>query len=128
MPKQFARPANAAGRNTWAFPSEDSDGLDDVVLNAEFLNPLDVDAIPPDNSLSAPPPFALSQIVQQLRTSWGGSFEGTTESWAGSGAINYYIGGTPFASGTPEIPFTTSMTSYMQGRAELAFELWDDLI
>src|SRR5882757_708764 len=74
------------------------------------------------------PVFSLGQIVQQLRTQWGGSWEGTTESWSGAGAINYYIGGTPYASGAGEAAYTTTMTSLMQSRATLAFELWDDLI
>src|SRR5882762_342177 len=80
------------------------------------------------SGLSAPPAFSLAQIVQQLRTSWGGAWEGTTESWSGSGAINYYIGGTAYASGSGEAAYTTTMTSLMQSRAALAFELWDDLI
>ena len=77
---------------------------------------------------SAPPVFSLDHIVQQLRTSWGGSYEGTTQSWSGTGAINYYIGGTPYASGSGEAAYTTTMTALMQSRAVLAFELWDDLI
>jgi hypothetical protein len=80
------------------------------------------------SGLSAPPAFSLTQIVQQLRTQWGGSWEGTTESWSGAGAINYYIGGTPYASGAGEAAYKTTMTSLMQSRATLAFELWDDLI
>jgi serralysin len=79
-------------------------------------------------TLSAPPAFSLAQIVQQLRTQWGGSFEGTTASWSGSGPIDYYIGGTPYSSGSGEIPYKTSMTALMVSRATLAFELWDDLI
>jgi hypothetical protein len=80
------------------------------------------------SGLGAPPAFSLNQIVQQLRTSWGGSYEGTTESWSGTGPINYYIGGTPYASGSGEAAYKTTMTSLMQSRATLAFELWDDLI
>ena len=76
----------------------------------------------------APPVISLGQIVGQLRTSWGGSYEGTTESWGGTGAISYYIGGTPYASGSGEAAYTVTMTSLMQSRATLAFELWDDLI
>jgi Peptidase M10 serralysin C terminal len=78
--------------------------------------------------VNAAPAFSLAQIVQQLRTQWGGSFEGTTESWSGSGPINYYIGGTPYPSGSGEIAYKTSMTQLMVSRAVLAFELWDDLI
>ena len=48
-----------------------------------------------DAGVGAPPAFSLAQIIQQLRTSWGGTFEGSTESWPGSGPINYYIGGAP---------------------------------
>src|ERR1043166_7835662 len=79
-------------------------------------------------TLGAPPSFSLAQIIQQLRTQWGGSFEGTTDSWAGSGAIPYFIGGTPYSSGSGEIPYKAGMTALMQSRATLAFELWDDLI
>jgi hypothetical protein len=43
----------------------------------------------------APPVFTDAQIVQQLRTQWGG-IEGATVSWAaGSAPISYYIGGNP---------------------------------
>src|ERR1700716_588338 len=66
----------------------------------------------------APPPaFSLSQIFHQLTTSWGGSYEGTTESWSGTGPINYYIGGTPYASGSGEAAYKTTMDSLMQSRA-----------
>ena len=76
----------------------------------------------------APPAFSLAQIIQQLQTQWGGSYEGTTEHWPGSGPIPYYIGGTPYASGSGEISYWTTMTSLMTSRTALAFELWDDLI
>jgi Ca2+-binding RTX toxin-like protein len=76
----------------------------------------------------APPAFSLTQIIQQLRTQWGDSFEGATMSWSGAGAISYYIGGTPYSSGSGEIAYWTSMTALMISRATLAFELWDDLI
>jgi Ca2+-binding RTX toxin-like protein len=79
-------------------------------------------------TVSAPPAFSTAQIIQQLRTQWGGSYEGTTESWPGSGPINYYIGGAPYASGSGEISYKTTMTSLMVSRGVLAFELWDDLI
>jgi autotransporter passenger strand-loop-strand repeat protein len=76
----------------------------------------------------APPVFTDAQIVQQLRTQWGG-IEGATVSWAaGSAPISYYMGGNPYPSGSSEIPYTTAMTALMQSRAALAFELWDDLI
>src|SRR5258708_5720692 len=76
----------------------------------------------------SPPVFSLGQIGQQLRTSWGGSYEGTTESWSGPGGTNYYLGGTADASGSGEAAYKTTMTPLMQSRAALAFELWDDLI
>ena len=75
-----------------------------------------------------PPVFSLAQIIQQLQTQWGGSYEGTTEHWSGTGPISYYIGGAPYASGSGEIAYWTTMTSLMTSRATLAFELWDDLI
>ena len=78
--------------------------------------------------LGAPAAFSLAQIVQQLRTQWGGSFEGATLAWSGTGAIDYFIGGTPYPSGSGEITYKTGMTALMQTRAVLAFELWDDLI
>ena len=76
----------------------------------------------------APPAFSLAQIIQQLQTQWGGAYEGTTEHWPGTGPIPYYIGGTPYASGSGEISYWTTMTALMTSRAALAFELWDDLI
>ena len=79
-------------------------------------------------TLSAPGAFSLAQIIQQLRTQWGGSFEGSTLGWGGTGAIDYFIGGTPYSSGSGEITYKTGMTALMQTRAALAFELWDDLI
>ena len=87
--------------------------------------PADVSAA--DGTAGAPPVFSLDQIIHQLRTSWGGSAEGTTESWAGSGPINYYIGGTPYST-AEEGAYKVTMTSLMVSRAVLAFELWDDLI
>src|SRR5215210_8024290 len=77
--------------------------------------------------VSAQPAFSLAQIVQQLRTQWGGSNEGTTESWPGTGPINYYIGGAPYST-AKEGASKVSMTALMQSRAALAFDLWDDLI
>lgn len=85
-------------------------------------------AISTNAAIGAPPVFSLAQIVQQLRTQWGGSFEGTTASWPGTGAIPYFIGGTPYPSGSGEIAYKTTMTALMISRATLAFELWDDLI
>lgn len=79
-------------------------------------------------SAAAPPVFTTSQVVQQLRTSWGGSFEGRTMSWSGTAPINYYIGGVPYPSGSSEITSFVLMSSFMIARAVLAFELWDDLI
>ncbi len=79
-------------------------------------------------AIGAPSSFSLAQVVQQLRTQWGGSFEGVTMSWSGSGPIPYYINGTPYASGSGEIAYKTNMSSLMVSRAALAFELWDDLI
>jgi peptidase M10/serralysin-like protein/VCBS repeat protein/matrixin len=75
-----------------------------------------------------PSVFSLAQIIQQLQTQWGGSYEGTTESWAGTSPISYYIGSTPYSSGSGEIAYWTPMTALMTSRAALAFELWDDLI
>jgi serralysin len=75
-----------------------------------------------------PSVFSLAQIIQQLQTQWGGSYEGTTEHWAGTGPISYYVGSTPYSSGSGEIAYWTPMTALMTSRAALAFELWDDLI
>jgi len=81
-----------------------------------------------DVGVGAPAAFSLAQIVQQLRTQWGGSFEGSTLAWPGTGPIAYFIGGTPYPSGSGEIAYKTTMTALMTSRATLAFELWDDLI
>lgn len=75
----------------------------------------------------AAPVFSTRQIIQQLRTQWGG-IEGATASWGGTGPLDYYIGGNPYQSGSSEIAYTAGMAALMQGRAVLAFELWDDLI
>jgi Ca2+-binding RTX toxin-like protein len=86
----------------------------------------------PDAGLEfLPPPASPSTAIYQLRTSWTGtgSFgDGTTRSWAGTGAIAYVIPDTPYASGSGEIPYQLDMTALMKDRARLAFELWDDLI
>jgi Ca2+-binding RTX toxin-like protein len=88
---------------------------------------LDSAAVIVNAGVSAAPVFSLAQIIQQLRTQWGGAYEGTTESWSGSGPINYYIGGPPYST-AEEGAFKVNMTALMVSRAVLAFELWDDLI
>ena len=74
--------------------------------------------------------MSLDQVVQQLRTQWGGSFEGTTLSWSGTSDIFYSIPlVTPFDSESEEnAHFIENLSPLMQDRARLAFELWDDLI
>lgn len=71
------------------------------------------------------PVFSDDQIVQWLRTQWDGSSEGSTRS---TSTQTYYIGGSPYASGSAEAGWKVEMTALMKSRAALAFELWDDLI
>jgi hypothetical protein len=78
------------------------------------------------------PTFTLSQIVNQLTTSWG--FGDTdTRAWHGSSTITYSI---PNVTPTNVAGYTPSegganlvlMTAHEVATANLAFELWDDVI
>jgi hypothetical protein len=95
-------------------------------------------APPPDDggtgTTPAPPKpyFWLPQIINQLSTSWGGTDEGTTRTWAGSPILYSIANGatSPNDFGGPESEGYDGamMTAYKTGMAVLAFELWDDLI
>ena len=75
---------------------------------------------------SAPPTFTLPQIQTQLRTQWGGNQEGKTWTWLGTTNVTYSIDAN--VSGPSEASGLVGMTTLMEDRARLAFELWDDLI
>jgi Ca2+-binding RTX toxin-like protein len=76
---------------------------------------------------SAPPPtFTLSQIQTQLRTQWGGDQEGKTWTWLGTTNVTYSIDTN--VTGVSESSGLVGMTTLMEDRARLAFELWDDVI
>src|SRR5262245_17795529 len=75
----------------------------------------------------AKPVFTLGQITTQLRTQWGGSQEGHTWSWVGASNITYSMPSSG-PSGQSESAGYVAMTTLMQDRARLAFELWDDVI
>jgi Ca2+-binding RTX toxin-like protein len=75
---------------------------------------------------SAPPTFTLSQIQTQLRTQWGGSQEGKTWTWLGATNITYSIDAN--VGGVSESTGLVGMTTLMENRARLAFELWDDVV
>lgn len=85
------------------------------------------DAGPVTYAAASKPSLDLNGAIYQLRTQWGGSWEGTTESWGGTGAITYNFPTVPLAGGTENTGFT-AMTSFQKTQARLAFELWDDLI
>src|SRR5262245_43517287 len=73
------------------------------------------------------PIFSLSQVTTQLRTQWGGSQEGHTWTWLGTSNITYSMPDSGPA-GRPESAGYVAMTTLMQDRARLAFELWDDVL
>src|SRR5262245_14638431 len=80
--------------------------------------------------MPSPPSFTLAQIIDQLQTQWGGSYDGTYRSWAGA-TVHYSIPNTaPNDEGDGEATgFNAAMmTSYKRDMAREAFELWDDLI
>ncbi|MEC9343235.1 MAG: M10 family metallopeptidase C-terminal domain-containing protein, partial [Pseudomonadota bacterium] len=81
----------------------------------------------PGVSSGAPPSFDIDDIVTQLRTSWGGSWENATFPLH-SGTIYYAILTSSPKDSSPENAGFQAMTTRMASRAEEAFELWDDLI
>ena len=93
--------------------------------------------IPLIDPLSTPwkPWLTLDQVAAQLQTQWGGAREGDRYTWTDS-TVYYSIvrdGLAPQDTVTPmrdeAAAFSSRfMTDLMYGRAQLAFELWDDLI
>ena len=81
---------------------------------------------PVSGGASAPPVFTLTQIQTQLRTQWGGNQEGKTWTWLGTTNVTYSIDAN--VTGVSEASGLIGMTTLMEDRARLAFELWDDLI
>lgn len=76
------------------------------------------------------PVFTDAQIVQALRTSWGGSDQGTTRRFAGS-HVTYGVPGTAPADlfgPAAETAGFTAPGAAATAAITLAFELWDDLI
>ncbi len=104
-------------------PQDDQDSSPEVPGNQSGVLTI-AGGSPPS---SGPPVFSDDQVVEWLRTQWGGQLEGSTRAWFGS-SVYYYVGGTPYQSGSVEAYSKTSMTSLMESRATLAFELWDDVI
>src|SRR5262245_6850189 len=76
-----------------------------------------------------PATFSLAQIIYQLQTQFGGSYEDTYRSWAGP-TVYYSIPTTaPDAQLNETAGFDGAMmTSHKRAMAREAFELWDDLI
>jgi len=76
---------------------------------------------------SAAPAFTLGQIIDQLRTSWGGAYENTYRAWFSStvtySIADYYPANAPYGEVT-----AYTMTAVMKNTARLGFELWDDAI
>src|SRR5262245_47621037 len=77
--------------------------------------------------VSAGPAFNLSQIINQLRTQWGGGAEGTYRAWFGSNVsysiADYYPTNANYSEAEAYI-----MSAVMKGTLRLGFELWDDAI
>ena len=72
--------------------------------------------------------LALVDIINQLRTSWGGDDEGHTRSWVGT-TVNYSIVETPFGFPLPdEFAGITAITDTQKAFIRDAFDMWDDLI
>jgi serralysin len=74
-----------------------------------------------------PVSFTLSQVIQQLRTSWGGFAENNTYPFVGN-PISYAILTAAPLDSSPENTGWQAMSTLMANRAAEAFELWDDLI
>lgn len=81
-------------------------------------------------SLRIIPVFTDAQIVQALKTSWGGTAQGTTRSFAGT-HVTYSVPATApsalFGTAGETAGFVAPGTT-ASAYAALAFELWDDLI
>lgn len=82
--------------------------------------------------VSAGPAFSLSQIVNQLRTQWGGApgsyaGEGTYRAWFGTN-VSYSIADFYPTNGSYTETNAYTMSAVMKDVARMGFELWDDAI
>jgi serralysin len=77
--------------------------------------------------VSAGPAFGLSQIVDQLRTQWGGAYEGTYRAFFGSN-VSYSIADWYPTNGPYSETDAYIMSPVMKNVTRLGFELWDDAI
>ena len=75
--------------------------------------------------------LTLPEIINQLRTQWGGDYEGQTRSWLGVATVNYSLVETPLGFPFPsEYAGIVAMDVGNVQKTFLrdAFEMWDDLI
>jgi Ca2+-binding RTX toxin-like protein len=93
------------------------------------------------------PTYTLDQIIQHLTSSWGNG-DTNTESWHAAGhqltidgpwgyptarlgygdQITYSLGVAPTLGGATESPGLANMSAVQKASAQLAFQLWDDLV
>ncbi len=82
-----------------------------------------------DPGVTSAAALSPTDVATQLRTQWGGYFEGRLITW-NKPVVTFSVN--DGAAGWPTIPAEVSglvgMTALMQSRASLAFQLWDDLI
>lgn len=79
------------------------------------------------------PLYTTNQILNQIKTSWGGSFTGYTMSWPTSQTISYSINSATPKNVSGYVPseggsYLVNMTPLQVATAQLSFQLWDDLI
>ncbi|NDC09386.1 MAG: hypothetical protein EBZ75_08560 [Oxalobacteraceae bacterium] len=77
---------------------------------------------------NAKPVFTTDQIVQQLRTQWGGSPETFTFSWSPTSVINYSTPTTPLQNGVSELSGFSAVSAARKASVKEAFELWNDVV
>jgi hypothetical protein len=84
----------------------------------------------------AHPTYTLDQIIHQLTTSWSGG-DTNTQSWHAAGStarlgsgdqITYSLGVAPSFGGAAESAGLTNLSAVQIAGAQLAFQLWDDLV
>ncbi len=77
--------------------------------------------------MATKPSYTTAQIVNAITTSWGGQLTGKTFGWDLTN-ITYSINVLGHETSSNERSGAVGMTATMISRAQLGFELWDDLI
>jgi len=83
-----------------------------------------------DNSIvaAAKPVFTTDQIIQQLRTQWGGNPETFTVSWSPTSVINYSTPTTPLQNDVAELSGFSAVSTARKASVKQAFDLWNDVV